>query len=91
MKIRFLYRKVSQQVLFKIKEEALNDDMLAPKAAAGPGKAEKKQVSSVAPLDVRLRVCMHMLYCSACFCISANASISTDRYIFGCSCHPHLS
>ncbi|CAK0779899.1 hypothetical protein CVIRNUC_004883 [Coccomyxa viridis] len=32
-----------KKVLFKVKEEALNNVMLAPKAAAGPGKTEKKQ------------------------------------------------
>ena len=62
-----------------MKEEALNNIMLAPKAAAGPGKAEKKQVSSAAPLNVCHWVCMRLLYRGVCFCTTAGASICTRK------------
>ena len=62
-----------------MKEEALNNDILAPKAAGGPGKAEKKQVSSTAPLNVYHWVCMRLLYRDICFCTSAGASMCTEK------------
>ena len=62
-----------------MKEEALNNDMLAPKAAAGPNKAEKKQVSSAAQLNICHWLCMRLLYRDVCFCTTAGASICSRQ------------